>query len=256
MNRNKIQKLTDSKSYNITICILAIFSVVLAVIDFNQGLSPGEKVIEEIIYALFVLDYFVRLTIAQSKKKFFTGNLMDLIAIIPFHSTLRIFRTFKFFKVFRTVKFAKALRMTKIVRIASVAGRFAVKAKRFLNTNGFKYVLLLSVVSVGLAALCMMYLEKMSFQDAVWWSFVTTTTVGYGDLSPVTGLGRIVAAVLMLVGIGLIGSLTSSITTFFITPADKEVEKPNSEKVEWVFKIYQDLNDKEREIFKEMQSKE
>lgn len=256
MNRNKIQKLTDSKSCNITICILAIFSVVLAVIDFNQGLSPGEKVIEEIIYALFVLDYFVRLTIAQSKKKFFTGNLMDLIAIIPFHSTLRIFRTFKFFKVFRTVKFAKALRMTKIVRIGSVAGRFAVKAKRLLNTNGFKYVLLLSVVSVGLAALCMMHLEKMSFQDALWWSFVTTTTVGYGDLSPVTGLGRIVAAVLMLVGIGLIGSLTSSITTFFITPAEKEVEKPNSEKVEWVFKIYQDLNDKEREIFKEMQSKE
>lgn len=80
-----------------------------------------------------------------------------------------------------------------------------------------------------------MYLEKMSFQDALWWSFVTTTTVGYGDLSPVTGLGRIVAAVLMLVGIGLIDSLTSSITTFFITPAEKEVEKPNSEKVEWVF---------------------
>lgn len=255
MDRNKIQEFTESKPYNISICILAIVSVVLAVIDFNQGLSPTEKSIDQIIYLIFVVDYFVRLGISQSKKKFFKGNLMDLIAIIPFSSTLRIFRTFKIFKVFRTFKFVKILRLTKLVRVGSVIGRLAVKAKRFLNTNGFKYVLMLSVFAILIATFLMMYLEKMNFQDALWWSFVTTTTVGYGDLSPVTGMGRIVAALLMLVGIGLIGSLTSSITTFFISP-EEEKEKPNSEKVEWVFKIYQDLNEEEREIFKKMQSKE
>jgi len=44
----------------------------------------------------------------------------------------------------------------------------------------------------------------MSFSDALWWSFVTTTTVGYGDLSPVSGTGRFIASLLMIVGIGLI----------------------------------------------------
>jgi voltage-gated potassium channel len=58
--------------------------------------------------------------------------------------------------------------------------------------------------------------EGMTFSDALWWSFVTTTTVGYGDLSPATNIGRIIAVILMLIGIGLVGSLTSTITTYFL----------------------------------------
>jgi len=56
-----------------------------------------------------------------------------------------------------------------------------------------------------------------SFDDALWWSFVTATTVGYGDISPVTTPGRIIAAILMLTGIGFIGMLTGVISTFFIS---------------------------------------
>jgi voltage-gated potassium channel len=61
----------------------------------------------------------------------------------------------------------------------------------------------------------------MNYTDAIWWSFVTSTTVGYGDISPSTNAGRIIACVLMLVGIGLIGSLTSTITSFFFNQSQK-----------------------------------
>ena len=60
-----------------------------------------------------------------------------------------------------------------------------------------------------------MYAEKMPFSDALWWSFVTCTTVGYGDLSPETTIGRVTAVILMMFGIGFLGMLTGSITTFF-----------------------------------------
>lgn len=94
-----------------------------------------------------------------------------------------------------------------------------------------------------------MYFEQMKFQDALWWSFVTATTVGYGDLSPATNAGRIVASLLMLVGIGLIGSLTSSITSFFLHPVEEKTF--SSDKVEMVLTMYQSLTDEEKEAFKQ-----
>ena len=73
------------------------------------------------------------------------------------------------------------------------------------------------------------YAEGMDFGDGIWWAFVTATTVGYGDISPSTLYGRLIAMVLMLVGIGLIGSLTSTLTSFFMNrqhkkPADAVIE--------------------------------
>ena len=123
------------------------------------------------------------------------------------------------------------------------------KVRRFLNTNGFKYVLMLSGASVLAGTFGMMYFEEMTFQDALWWSFVTATTVGYGDLSPATNAGRIIASMLMLVGIGLIGSLTSSITSFFLHT--EEPKKFSSDKVEMVLTMYESLSDDEKEAVKQ-----
>lgn len=66
-----------------------------------------------------------------------------------------------------------------------------------------------------------------TFSDALWWAIVTTTTVGYGDISPTTPIGRVLAVTLMLVGIGIIGTLTSSITSYF----NKENEISHEKKV-------------------------
>ena len=91
------------------------------------------------------------------------------------------------------------------------------------------------------------YVEGMTFPDALWWAFVTATTVGYGDISPSSGIGRIIAAVLMLVGIGLLGALTSSITSFFLK--EKERESYNSERVSLALTVYDQLSESEREMF-------
>lgn len=66
--------------------------------------------------------------------------------------------------------------------------------------------------------------ENVPFIDSIWWAVVTTTTVGYGDISPHTPLGRVAAILLMFLGIGFIGILTSTITEYFNSEKDKQNE--------------------------------
>ena len=226
------------KIYYLLIAVLCVVSVVFAVLDFNRGLTRPERIADWTIYAFFVIDYVVRFIMADSKRSFFKENIFDLIAILPFNSAMR---------VFRMARFVKLLQLVKLFRIGALSARLGTRSRKFFDTNGFKYILMVCSVSILVAAVAMTYFEYMPFKDALWWSFVTATTVGYGDLSPASGAGRIIACCLMLVGIGLIGSLTSTITSFFLRSTDKE---PSSDKVEMVVAMYEILNDEEQEHFR------
>ncbi len=84
----------------------------------------------------------------------------------------------------------------------------------------------------------------------LWWSIVTATTVGYGDISPSTGLGRLIALILMATGIGLLGMITGSIATYFIKP---ETELPESVKfIKSELDRYEELNKEDLELLKVM----
>ncbi len=76
-------------------------------------------------------------------------------------------------------------------------------------------IIMIAVIIAGSAAL-VFFEEKVNFQDALWWSVVTVTTVGYGDISPITVGGRVVAIAVMLFGIGILGIFTASIAGLFI----------------------------------------
>ncbi len=71
-------------------------------------------------------------------------------------------------------------------------------------------------LGIIISALVISYVEKMNYSDSLWWAFVTATTVGYGDISPKTHIGRFVAIFLMLIGIGTFGMITGTIATYFL----------------------------------------
>ena len=230
--------------YDLLFSVLALIAVYLSICDIFVGYTPFQKDVDSIITVLFVADYGIRLLLAKSKKDFFLGNVLDLIAIIPFNSLFKAFRIFKMLKVLKLLKFA---------RVSAYFVRFYRRVKFFFEINGLKYMVVACLVCIVLGGFGIHFVEGMNLFDGLWWSFVTATTVGYGDISPATPAGRVIAAILMLVGIGLIGSLTSSITALFFQRNSGQTEA-HSARNELVRNIqtqldsFEDLTDEDIEV--------
>ena len=204
--------------YEIIFTLLAIIAVIITLLDITEVINLSNNIIlntlDTAIFYIFIFDYVIRLIISGDKKYFFKNNIPDLIAIIPFNSL---------FKVFRIAKLIRLASMTKFLKLARFIGVFVrlnKKIKGVLKTNGLNHALWFTLIIIFLSAIGIYVAEPhtvRTFENALWWSFVTATTVGYGDIFPTTKIGRIIAGVLMLTGIGTIGMITGSISTYFMS---------------------------------------
>lgn len=205
--------------YDILISSLAAAAVIFVLVDLSEGLNQWQTALDHLILTIFAIDYAVRLWNAPKKTKFIRDNICDLIAIFPFHTIFRLF------------KLVSVAKLAKIPRLFAFLYRPLKKTKRFFNTNGFKYVLFVTAVMILFGGISIHFAEGMSYADGIWWAFVTATTVGYGDISPTTFYGRIIAMALMLLGIGLIGTVTSTLTSYFLNPRSKSVKNETIEMI-------------------------
>lgn len=189
-----------------------MFALILISIFFAFSEDPSFVLLDWVVWFIFVVDFTVRLFHSKNKWTYIKKHPFELIAIIPFDS------------IFRAARIARLMR---IVRIIGIGSRYRAPVYRLLKTNGLEKVLIVAMILLFLIPIPIVLLEPSieTFADALWWAVVTTTAVGYGDLSPETPVGRILAVVLMMVGIGIIGTLTSSITSFFNKENAKGHEK-------------------------------
>lgn len=234
-------------AYQIFIVLLALLSIILVILDLCGKISLTSGALfwtDTIILIIFAIDYIVRFILAKEKWQFFKKNIFDLLSIIPFNSIFSFFRFARVFRIAKLAKLAKLSKFTKLARLTALFGRFGVRANKFLHTNGFIYVLYTSGVLILTSSFIMMYAEGKNFFDALWWSIVTVTTVGYGDISPATGIGRVMAIVLMIFGIGFISMLTGTITSFFANRATENRTESESKELE---DIISDMDSEERE---------
>ena len=192
------------------------------------------------VLIIFAIDYVYRFIRAENKWIFFKSNIFDLIAIIPFDKAFRVARLARLGRLIRLSKLTNVLKLLKLLRIAIFLKRSGSTLKDILKTNGLIYVMLATVFIVFLGALGIMIVEPEigAFGDSLWWSIVTTTTVGYGDISPKSIGRRIIAGLLMVVGIGFLGMVTGSIATFFVsrlsTTEPKKAKSIVDEQVEYI----------------------
>ena len=220
--------------YEIFMAVLALVVVAILFVEFTRPLTAEQQAILDnidlSILIVFAVDYFYRLIRAHDKWYFFKRNIFDLVAIMPFDKAFRVARLARLVRLARlsrSTRLTRVLRFSKVVRIFAFSKRIGNTFSGVLKTNGLIYVVLLTVGIVLLGAVGIFMIEEamVSFGDALWWSLVTTTTVGYGDISPESTGGRLLAGFLMIVGIGFLGMVTGSIATFFVDRLSGNQEK-------------------------------
>jgi len=206
-------------------CVILVLSVYVLAALFIQTVFPLSLEtnrlldrIDFIVCLIFIYDFFFRLYRAQSKLSFLKWGWIDLVSSIPMFDFLRWGRLVRLVRIFRMLR---AFRSTKIL----LYYLFRNRAK-----STFATVALISIVMVFFSSIAILNLENepesniRTPSDALWWSFVTITTVGYGDKFPITHEGRIVAAFLMTAGVGLFGTFTAFVASFFMEVQQKKEE--------------------------------
>jgi voltage-gated potassium channel len=217
--------------YEGVMVVLAL--LVIALLPFtNEGWVRGANLA---IWAVFVVDYFTRLGLSTDRRRFLHANIIDLLAIMPAD-------------FFRALRVLRVTRLLRVLRAAAVLARVGRDVRGVTATNGLGWVLAVALTTVLSGSVVVWLVEPTigSLPDALWWSTVTATTVGYGDLSPDSMNGRAVAVVLMLIGIGTIGMLTGSIATYFLGGGPK-VSDPDVEHIRQRLADWADLSGEERQ---------
>ncbi|MEM9593048.1 MAG: ion transporter [Acidobacteriota bacterium] len=205
--------------YSIFILILSLFVLVLTGLE---GLVPLEDeaqsvltVIDTMVCGVFLFDFFRSLYRAPNRTRyFFTWGWLDLLSSIPVITELRYGRL---------ARVARILRLLRSFR----AARELVRASLRLRVRSAVLGSILACITVvTFASVSILQLEGRNniktAEEAIWWSMVTMSTVGYGDFYPTTTEGRVLAMMVMLAGIGLFGTFTGLIASWLMTPAEEE----------------------------------
>lgn len=220
-------------AYNLFIMLLTILSLaimVAIVLPLDSATIRLLQVYDNLICLIFLADFAVNLKRAPTPRSYFIGDRgwLDLLGSIP---TLGLLR------------YASLLRLARLSRLARLTKLTRSKNKHQLiddvmhNRSQYAVFITLSAAMVVMTVCSTLVLQAESRSadanittggDALWWAMVTITTVGYGDTFPVTTIGRIVGALVMIAGVGIIASL-ASILTSVISPSPSQAATPRSE---------------------------
>lgn len=226
-----------------TLIILNVFSLIIA--SYKEIYTPYEIVFDAFEFfsvIVFSIEYILRFWTAdleyekgsafskRIKFGFSAFGLIDLFAILPFYlpfifpfdlRILRILRLFRLLRIFKLGRLSKSLQtITSVLK----------ESKSELSITIF-----VAFILMILSSTLMFYVENdaqpekfANIGQSLWWSVATLTTVGYGDIYPITSLGKILSSVIALIGIGFVALPTGIISSAFISRMQSEKEKKKS----------------------------
>jgi voltage-gated potassium channel len=228
--------------FSFSILILAILSVVSVTVELllvlPKELSGILRIADNFVCFFFFIDFCLRFSQSENKLKFMKWGWIDLLASVPIFEVLRYGL---FFRILRIIRILRALKSIKILLAFIFRNRIQ---------GTFTLVSLISIILVFLGAIMILHFERngdgsniKNAGDAIWWSFVTMTTVGYGDFYPVTFAGRVVASILMTAGVGLFGTFTGFAATWFVGEDPLQERDSLNQKIDSLTTEIQQLKD-------------
>lgn len=223
-----------SKVFNYGIIFLILVNIVAIILESFKTLNDSYQSIFNLLeassVAIFSLEYILRVWIADLKypnknkitsRLFFSITpmaLIDLMAIMPFYLPMLIPFDLRVLRLLRVTRLIRVFKLNRYSKAFILIGNIIKGKKAELSVTIF-----VTLVLLLLASTLMYYIESDAQPEAFpniiasfWWAVATLTTVGYGDVYPITGLGRLLSGMIALLGIGLVALPTGIISSGFM----------------------------------------
>jgi len=227
---------THGNAYEIFILVLTVMSlIVMALVILPLSPATHETLLwfDNAICFVFLADFLYNITGSRPRSEYFIRRRgwLDLLGSIP---------TLGFFRLTALFRLARLSRLARIMRLLS--GQHKRELIDDIVKNRGQYALFISLLLVFIVlttgTVLVLQFESRSPDanivtggDALWWAFVTITTVGYGDYYPVTTLGRLTGVSVMFAGVGIIGALASILASLLVPPPTPP-EEPTEDEIE------------------------
>lgn len=208
---------------NILVFFLSLYVIIALIVDTFFPLSQEVHLllqeVDYVVCVIFFIDFLHRFFTAKSKLRYMRWGWLDLLSSIP----MNFFLAGRLFRIFQLIRVVRAIRSIELIT------HFFIRNK---VRSAFTSAAMLAFLMIVFCSIGILQFEKnvansniKTAEDALWWSYVTITTVGYGDKYPVTTEGRILAVLLMTVGVGLFGTFTAYVASWFVAKNDAKREE-------------------------------
>jgi voltage-gated potassium channel len=226
----------SGRLFDLVLLGVILISVVIVMLETVKGFDTKYHqeliVLEWVITIFFTLEYILRIISIKKPVKYVISfyGIIDLIATLPMYLSLFYFGA----SVLTVVRALRLLRLFKILKHPKFSSQSTHLKEALIASRGkiliFIYFMLISSILIG----SVMYVVEgkesgfTSIPTSIYWTIVTLTTVGYGDISPVTPLGQAIASVVMIMGYGIIAVPTGIVSAEF---ANSNRKKPRADRI-------------------------
>ncbi len=201
--------------------VLAALATIPVVILQEKGVDHAAVTAADwLIWTAFLVEFLFGLVTASRRADYTRRQWLSVAVVVLSFPLLP--------DLLASVRVARVTRLLRLVRMLAVTGRGLRAMRTSLAGQSLMYVAALTgLLTVSAAALLTVIdgeTAHAEFADSLWWAIVTVTTVGYGDIAPTTPMGRVLAVVLMLCGLGLLSTLAAAFSAYFVaSDSDKEL---------------------------------